>query len=124
MAMGNAPQAGGDGITERYAERYDWIVKEFTDLAFTFMTSFFYYMDYDMIDEQTRSLYVKAFPLSAAYPRLTALRWKRMRRYRMGFPFAADYGADVLFIHAHDKDSDMRMCKHCKKSLCCKPEGE
>ena len=38
-------------------KRYDWIVKEFTDLAFTFMTSFLYYLDYDSIDEDTRSLY-------------------------------------------------------------------
>ncbi len=40
-----------------YAERYDWLVKEFTDLAFTFMTSFLYYLDYDSIHEQTRDLY-------------------------------------------------------------------
>lgn len=32
-------------------------MKEFTDLAFIFVTSFLYYTDYDKIDEQTRSLY-------------------------------------------------------------------
>ena len=45
------------GFQKEYAKRYDWIVKEFTVLAFTFMTSFLYCMDYDTIDEQTRSLY-------------------------------------------------------------------
>lgn len=40
-----------------YAERYDWLVKEFSDWAFTFTTSFLYYMDYDSLDEQTKNLY-------------------------------------------------------------------
>ena len=57
MAMGNAPQAVAMELQKEYAERYDWLVKEFTDLAFTFMTSFLYYMDYDAIDAQTRDLY-------------------------------------------------------------------
>ena len=51
MAMGNAPQAVAMELQKEYAERYDWILKEFTDLAFTFMTSFLYYLDYDTIDE-------------------------------------------------------------------------
>lgn len=57
MAIGNAPQVVAMGLQKEYAKRYDWLVKEFTDWAFTFMTSFLYYMDYDTIDEQTRSLY-------------------------------------------------------------------
>ena len=57
MAMGNAPQAVTMGFQKEYAERYDWILKEFTDLAFTFMTSFLYYLVYDLLDEDTRSLY-------------------------------------------------------------------
>ena len=57
MAMENAPQAVAMELQKDYAERYDWIVKEFTDLAFTFVTSFLYYTDYDKIDEQTRILF-------------------------------------------------------------------
>ena len=30
MAMGNAPQAVAMELQKEYAERYDWIVKEFT----------------------------------------------------------------------------------------------
>ena len=57
MAMGNAPQAVSMELQKEYAERYDWVVKEFIDLAFTFVASFIYYTDYDKIDGQTRSLY-------------------------------------------------------------------
>lgn len=34
MAMGNAPQAVAMELQKKYAERYDWIVKEFTDFSF------------------------------------------------------------------------------------------
>ena len=44
-------------VYKRQAERYDWLVKEFSDWAFTFTTSFLYYMDYDSLDEQTKNLY-------------------------------------------------------------------
>jgi len=57
MAMGNAPQAVAMGLQKEYTEKYGWLVKEFTDLAFTFMTSFLYYLDYDSIDEDTSNLY-------------------------------------------------------------------
>ena len=57
MAMGNAPQSVAMELRKEYAEKYDWLVKEFTDLAFTFMTSFLYYLDYDSLDEDTRNLY-------------------------------------------------------------------
>ena len=76
-------------------------MKEFTDLAFTFMTSFLYYTDYDTIDEQTRSLYRQGISALAAYPDLPDRTGKGFARYRMGFPFAACHGADVLFLHAH-----------------------
>ena len=81
MAMGNAPQAVAMELQKEYAERYDWLVKEFTDWAFTFMTSFLYYMDYDTIDEQTRSLYRHGI---SAYPRLTGSRLKRIRPLSYG----------------------------------------
>ena len=49
--MGNIPQAVTMSLQKEYTKRYDWLVKEFTDWVFTFMTSFLYYLDYDTIDE-------------------------------------------------------------------------
>lgn len=42
MIMGNAPQAVAMELQKEYAEKYDWLVKEFTDWASIFMTSFLY----------------------------------------------------------------------------------
>ncbi|GFI48597.1 hypothetical protein IMSAGC019_03934 [Lachnospiraceae bacterium] len=57
VCIGRLPWAVTMELHKEYTERYDWIVKEFTDLTFTFMASFLYCMDYDTIGEQTRSLY-------------------------------------------------------------------
>ena len=124
MAMGNAPQAVTMGFQKEYAERYDWIVKEFTDLAFTFMTSFLYYLDYDSIDEDTRSLYrqgISAFGGIAPTYRIAlekdapVIVWdfhSLLIMVQMCFSFMLT-----------DKDSDMRMCKHCKKAFIASRKG-
>ena len=124
MAMGNAPQAVAMGLQKEYAERYDWLVKEFTDWAFTFMTSFLYYMDYDTIDEQTRSLYrqgISAFGGIAPTYRIAlekdspVIVWdfhSLLVMVQMCFSFMLT-----------DKDSDMRMCKHCKKAFVASRKG-
>ena len=118
MAMGNAPQAVAMELQKEYAERYDWILKEFTDLAFTFMTSFLYYLDYDTIDEQTRSLYrqgISAFGgISPTY---------RIALEKDSPVIVWDFHSLLVMVQMcfsfmlTDKDSDMRMCKHCNKAF-------
>ncbi len=125
MAMGNAPQAVTMGFQKEYAERYDWIVKEFADLAFTFMTSFLYYLDYDSIDEDTHNLYrqgISAFGGIAPTYRIAlekdspVIVWdfhSLLVMVQMCFSFMLT-----------DKDSDMRMCKHCKKAFIASRKGK
>lgn len=57
MTFGDKPQAMNMSFQREYAERYDWLVTQFKDWAFTFVSSFLYYEDYDKIDETTRDLY-------------------------------------------------------------------
>ena len=99
-----------------YTERYDWIVKEFTDLAFTFVTSFLYYLDYDSIDEDTRSLYRQGI---SAFGGVSPT-------YRIALGADApmivwDFHSLLVMVQMcfslllTDKDTDMRLCKHCKE---------
>ena len=64
MAMGSAPQAVAMGLQKEYVERYDWLVKEFTDWAFTFMTSFLYIWIMMRLTNRRAACTVRAFPLS------------------------------------------------------------
>ena len=58
-------------LTELYAERYDWLIQQFKDWAFTFCSSFLYYEKYDKIDETARELYrqgMNAMPDAESVP--------------------------------------------------------
>ncbi len=124
MVMGNAPQAVAMGLQKKYAERYDWLVKEFTDWAFTFMTSFLYYLDYDSIDKDARNLYrqgISAFGgISPTY---------RIALEKDAPVIVWDFHSLLVMVQMcfsfilTDKDSDMRMCKHCKKAFIASRKG-
>ena len=124
MALRNAPQAVKMGFQKEYAERYDWIVKEFTDLAFTFMTSFLYYLDYDLIDEDTRNLYrqgISAFGgISPTY---------RIALKRNAPVIVWDFHSLLVMVQMcfsfmlTDRDIDIRMCKHCQKAFIASRRG-
>ncbi len=57
MTMNNEPMAYIMSLTRNYAERYDWIVRQLKDLAFTFCTSVLYYEESEKLDEITKGLY-------------------------------------------------------------------
>jgi len=57
MTFANQSLAMGMSLQRDYAERYEWLTMQFTDWAFTLVSSFLYYEDYDKVDETTRELY-------------------------------------------------------------------
>lgn len=57
MAMGSQPQAVTMSFQREYAEPYEWLLKEFTDWAFTFVSAFLYYQDMDKLDDMQKDLY-------------------------------------------------------------------
>lgn len=59
MTMKNKPQAVMMSFQKEYAERYDWLVTLFKDWAFTFMSSFLYYQNFDMLDDMQNSFTVR-----------------------------------------------------------------
>ena len=124
MAMGNAPQAVAMELQKEYAEMYDWILKEFTDLAFTFMTSFLYYLDYDTINEQTRSLYrqgISAF--GGISPTYRIALEKDAPIIVWDFHSLLVMAQMCFSFMLTDKDSDMRLCKHCNKAFVASRKG-
>jgi hypothetical protein len=124
MAMGNSPQAVTMSFQKEYAEKYDWMTKEFTDWAFTFMTSFLYYHDYDKIDEQTRDLYrqgMSAFGgISPTYhialkENSPVIVWNfhsLLVMIQMCFSFMLT-----------DESCDMKLCKHCGNAFVASRKG-
>ena len=57
MTMSNRPMAVNMCFQREYAERYDWLVQQFIDWVFVFVTSIFYYTDYEEHSEDELNLY-------------------------------------------------------------------
>ena len=113
MTFSDEPMAMNMSFQREYAERVDWIATQLRDLAFTLVSSFLYYEDYNHVDEATKNIYrqgISAFggiaPTYhiALYDKPTIV-WdfhSLLRGIQMMFSFALT-----------DEDRPLRLCKSC-----------
>lgn len=96
-----------------YAERYDWLVKQFKDWAFTFYTSILYYEDFDELDDTTKELYRQAMScfdgISPSY-HIALLDKPTLVWDFQSLTLAIQ--TMFSFMLADDKNP-LRICKHC-----------
>ena len=98
-------------------DKYDWITTVFSDWAFTFVTSFLYYQDYDTLEEAERNVYRKGMEcfggIAPTYhielldkPTIVWDFHSLMLAIQMMFSFMLT-----------DDDSSLKVCKHCGKAF-------
>ena len=115
MAMQDKPQAVLMSFQKEYAEPYDWITTVFSDWAFTFVTSFLYYQDYDLLDEEEKNVYRKGMEcfggIAPTYhielldkPTIVWDFHSLLLAIQMMFSFMIT-----------DGNSTLKLCKHCGK---------
>ena len=116
IVMQNKPQAVLMSFQKEYAEPFDWIVQQLQDWAFTFMASFLYYQDKDVMPEEQLALYregVKAYggiaptyhiELAKNGPKLV---WD-FHSLSLGIQM-------MLSFMITDEKSPLKVCKHCGK---------
>lgn len=56
MTMSDKPMAVNMSFQREYAESYEWMKQQFIDIAFTFISSFLFYEDYDTMTPEQRLL--------------------------------------------------------------------
>ena len=116
MTMKNKPQAVMMSFQKEYAEPYEWLVEVFRDWAFTFFSSFLYYLDYDRLDENERNLYRQGM---AAFGGV-APTYRIELRERPTIVW--DFNSLLLCIQMMFsfmltvENSSMKVCKHCGKA--------
>jgi hypothetical protein len=114
MTFGNEPMALNMSLQRDYAERYEWIVTQCKDLAYTLASSALYYEDRDTVDESTIDLYrqgiaafggiVPTYHISL-YSDKPVIVWdfhSLLRGIQMMFSFALT-----------DEARPLRLCRHC-----------
>jgi len=109
------PMAQNLSFQREYAEPYDWLATQFKDWAFTFISSFMYYEDYDKNDETTRDLYRQGM---AAFGGIApTYRIALLDKPTIVWDFnSLLLGIQMMFSFALvDDKKTLRMCKHCQK---------
>jgi len=117
MAFQKSPEAVLMTYQKQYAERYDWLCKQFKDLAFNLTTPFLYYNDYEHLDEDTKDtlrLGMAAFGGTSPTYRILlderpTLMWEfysLMSCVQMMFTFMLT-----------DENSTIKICKKCLKAF-------
>jgi len=113
--FGDKPQAMNMSFQREYAESYDWLTTQFKDWAFTFVSSFLYYEDYDKIDETTRDLYRQGM---AAFGGIApTYHIALLDKPTIVWDFhSLLLGVQMMFsFMLTDDKKPLRCCKHCQK---------
>lgn len=115
LTMGDIPMAVSMEFQCNYAERYDWLVKQFKDWAFTFFMSTLYYEDFDKLDEEEKNVYRRAMScfdgISPTYH--IAL----LDKPTMVWDFhSLSLAIQMMFgFMLTNGDNPLKICKHCSK---------
>lgn len=113
MTMKDKPQAVMMSFQKEYAERYDWLVTLFKDWAFTFMSSFLYYQDFDILDDMQKQLYRQGM---AAFGGIApTYHIELLDRPTIVWDFhSLLLGVQMMFsFMLTDETSSLKVCKHC-----------
>lgn len=117
MTMSDKPMAVNMSFQREYAERYEWIKQQFTDLAFTYFTAMLYYEDYDNTHSEERLLLrqgMEAFGGIAPTYRIALLD-----KPTIVWDFhSLMLGVQMMFsFMLTDSDSPIRICQNCMKAF-------
>lgn len=117
MTMSDKPMAVNMSFQREYAERYDWIKQQFTDLAFTYFTAMLYYEDYDKTPTEERLLLqqgMEAFGGIAPTYRIALLG-----KPTIVWDFhSLMLGVQMMFsFMLTDSNNPIRICQNCMKAF-------
>ena len=132
LTFADQPTGMSMSFQRQYAERYDWLVLQFRDLAYNLLGAFLYYEDYDRLDERERALYrqgISAFGNNAPSYHISLLDkpvivWD--------FYSLAQEIQMMSGVMLTDEEHPLRLCRNCMKAfiaetpdaLFCGPECE
>ena len=123
MTFSNRPMALQIAFQREYAERYDWLIAQFKDWAFSFCSSYLYYNDYDALDEDGRNLYRMGI---AAFNGIEpSYHIELLDKPTIVWDFhSLLLGIQMMFsFMLTDGDKPLKMCKHCQKVFVAKRPG-
>jgi hypothetical protein len=117
LTFSDKPMAMNMSLQRDYAERLDWLLTQFKDWAFTFMSSILYYADYDKVDEPTRNLYRLGMAAFGGVAPTYHIALYDKPTIVWDF-HSLLLGVQMMFsFMLTDETNPIRACKHCHKAF-------
>lgn len=117
MTMSDKPMAVNMSFQREYAERYEWMKQQFTDWAFTYVTSMLYYEDYDRMSQESRLLMQQGM---AAFGGIApTYHIALLDKPTIIWDFhSLLLGVQMMFsFMLTDSEKPIRLCRHCAKAF-------
>lgn len=117
MTMSDKPLAVNMSFQREYAERYDWMKQQFTDWAFTHVTSMLYYEDYDVMNQDARQMMQQS--MAAFGGNAPTYHIALLDKPTIIWDFhSLLLGIQMMFsFMLTDTEKPIRLCKHCMKAF-------
>ena len=115
MTFRNEPLAMNMSFQREYAERYDWLLLQFKDWAFTFLSSMFYYEDFDKLSESEKNTF--RLGMSAFGGIAPTYHIELLDKPTIVWDFySLLLGVQTMFgFSLTDESNPLRSCRHCQK---------
>lgn len=117
MTMTDKPMAVNMSFQREYAERYDWMKRQFIDWAFTYVNSMLYYEDYDTLNEDIRRLMQQS--MAALGGNAPTYHIALLDKPTIIWDFhSLLLGIQMMFsFMLTDSKNLIRLCRHCAKAF-------
>ena len=115
MTMSDRPQAVTMSLLREYAEPYEWLLKEFTDWAFTFLSGFLYYQDLDKLDDMQKDLYRQGMAAFGGIAPTYHIELLEKPTIVWNFHSLLLAIQMMFSFMLTDEKSSLKICKHCGK---------
>ena len=117
MTMTDKPMAVNMSFQREYAEPYHWMKQQFIDWAFTYINSFLYYEDYDILNEETRQMMQQSMVAFGGIAPTYHIALLDKPTIIWDF-HSLLLGIQMMFsFMLTDSENPIRLCKHCTKAF-------
>lgn len=117
MTMSDKPMALNMSFQREYAEPYEWLKQQFTDISFTYLTSVLFYEDYDSMTPEQRLLMQEG--MAAFGGNAPAYHIALLDKPTIVWDFySLILGIQMMFsFMLTDSENPIKLCRHCTKAF-------
>ncbi len=117
LTFSDDPRSKAISFMRSYGEPYEWLKEVFLDWAFTFMSSFLYYHDRDILDENALNLYRKGLACFEGNAPTYHLALREHPVIVWDFHSLMLTTKFMFSVKLTDAKNPMKLCEHCRMAF-------